>query len=75
MFNIKSIKQTFHQVVKFCIVGSFGVFLNYSVFINKRILFLVSSKPISEIIKLMSKPERAPTNERRKGIIISRILI
>ena len=39
MFNIKSIKQTFHQVVKFCIVGSFGVFLNYSVFIISLVYF------------------------------------
>ena len=39
MFNIKSIKQTFYQVVKFCIVGSFGVFLNYSVFIISLVYF------------------------------------
>ena len=39
MFNIKSIKQTFYQVVKFCIVGSFAVFLNYSIFIISLVYF------------------------------------
>ena len=39
MFNIKSLKQPFYQALKFCIVGSFGVFLNYSVFIISLLYF------------------------------------
>ena len=33
MFNIKVSEKTYHQTIKFCIVGAFGVFINYCIFI------------------------------------------
>ena len=39
MIENKSVKKTFYQVIKFCIVGSFGVLLNYSVFIILLLYF------------------------------------
>ncbi len=33
MFNKKFVKELFNQAIRFSIVGFFGVFLNYSVFI------------------------------------------
>jgi len=39
MINNKSLKKTFYQIIKFCIVGSFGVILNYSVFIILLVYF------------------------------------
>tara|TARA_B100000029_G_scaffold326781_1_gene319225 strand:- start:3759 stop:4160 length:402 start_codon:yes stop_codon:yes gene_type:complete len=39
MFNIKSLRQIFHQAVKFSIVGVLGVFINYCVFLLALVLF------------------------------------
>ena len=33
MFNIQVSEKIFHQTIKFCIVGVFGVFINYCIFI------------------------------------------
>ena len=33
MFNIQVSEKIFHQTVKFCIVGVFGVFINYCIFL------------------------------------------
>jgi len=33
MFNIQVSEKIFHQTIKFCIVGAFGVFINYCIFI------------------------------------------
>ena len=39
MFNIKSLKKIFHQAVKFSIVGVFGVFINYCIFLLALVFF------------------------------------
>ena len=39
MFNIKSLKKIFHQAIKFSIVGVFGVFINYCIFLLALVIF------------------------------------
>ena len=39
MFNIKSLKKIFHQAIKFFIVGVFGVFINYCIFLLALVIF------------------------------------
>ena len=41
MFNIGFIKKTFYQVLKFSIVGIFGVLINYSIFLLALIFFKI----------------------------------
>ena len=39
MFNIKSLKKIFHQAIKFSLVGVFGVFINYCIFLLALLFF------------------------------------
>ena len=39
MFNIKSLKKIFHQAIRFSIVGVFGVFINYCIFLLALVIF------------------------------------
>ena len=39
MFNIKSLKQLFYQAIKFSVVGVFGVFINYCIFLIALLIF------------------------------------
>ena len=39
MFNIKSLKQLFYQAIKFSVVGVFGVFINYCIFLLALLIF------------------------------------
>jgi len=39
MFNIKSSKKIFYEAVRFSIVGVFGVFINYCIFLLALIVF------------------------------------
>ena len=42
MFNIAIFKKIFYQAFKFSIVGIFGVFINYSVFILALVVFEIN---------------------------------
>ena len=44
MFNIAIFKKIFYQAFKFSIVGIFGVFINYSVFILALVVFEINYK-------------------------------
>ena len=39
MFNIKSSKKIFYEAVRFSIVGFFGVFINYCIFLLALVVF------------------------------------
>ena len=39
MFNITNIKKMFYQIIKFSLVGFFGVFINYSTFVIALVFF------------------------------------
>jgi len=39
MLNIKSLKEIFYQAVRFSIVGVFGVFINYCIFLLALVIF------------------------------------
>jgi len=41
MFNIKSLKKIFYQALRFSIVGVFGVFINYCVFLLALVFFKI----------------------------------
>ena len=38
-FNIAILKKIFHQAIKFSIIGVFGVFINYCIFLLALVLF------------------------------------